>query len=154
MFPTPRFERVIGVPELYENGGLRFAYPENWTIDDAEQGNADAAATVNSPQTAFWTVMWYRGERDVQELADCVLSALRSEYPQIEVDEAVLQLDGQAACGYDLSFSCFDLVNTATIRAFQRTGETYLILSQAEDRELPAVEPVFQAMTASLTHEF
>lgn len=52
-----------------------------------------------------------------------------------------------------LAYSTFDLMNTATIRAFHQTGETYLIVSQAEDRELPEVEPVFRAMTASLTQQ-
>lgn len=142
------------MPELYEKGGLRFAYPENWTVDDDDQGNADVAVTVHSPQTAFWTVMWYHDPRDVRKLADCVLAALRSEYPQLEVDEIPASSMGEVVCGYDLTFSCFDLMNTATIRAFQQSGETFLILSQAEDRELPAVEPVFRAMTASLTHQF
>ena len=143
------------MPGLYEKQGLRFAYPDNWTVDeDDESGQADAAVTVNSPDTAFWSVMYYRGKRDVRELATCVLDALKDEYPEVEVDEATAAIDGGDACGYDLSFSYVDLLNTATIRAFHHTGQTYLVLSQAEDHELPVVEPVFEAMTASLVREF
>jgi hypothetical protein len=142
------------MPGLYEKDGLRFAYPDNWTLDEDDQGQADAAVTVTSPQTAFWSVMYYRGERDVRQLAACVVDALKSEYPQVEIDEAPASIDGGDACGYDLSFSYVDLLSTATIRAFQHTGGTYLVLSQAEDHELSVVEPVFEAMTASLVHDF
>jgi hypothetical protein len=142
------------VPGLYEKDGLRFAYPENWTVDEDDHAQADVAVTVNSPQTAFWSVMYYHGTRDVRKLASCVLDVLKSEYPQLEVDEAASSIDGGDACGYDLSFSYVDLLNTATIRAFQQQGRTYLVLSQAEDHELPVVEPVFEAMTASLVREF
>lgn len=150
---APR-QRDETVPGFYEKDGLRFAYPDNWTIDEDDQDQADAAVTVTSPQTAFWSVVYYRGKRDVQQLAACVLDALKSEYPQIEVDEADAAIDGGDACGYDLTFSYVDLLNTATIRAFQHTDGTYLVLSQAEDHELPTVEPVFEAMTASLVRDF
>ncbi len=142
------------MPGLYEKHGLRFAYPDNWTVDEDENSQADAAATVTSPNTAFWSVMYYRGERDVQQLATVALDALKSEYPQMEVDEASTHADVGSACGYDLSFAYVDLLSTATIRAFQHTGGTYLVLSQAEDHELPVVEPVFEAMTESLVREF
>ena len=137
------------MPGLYEKDGLRFAYPDNWTIDDEETGSAAAAATVNSPQTAFWTVMLYEGLRNTQELADCVLEALQSEYPQLEVDR-IDSPDDDVGCEYQLSFCYFDLLNTATIRSFHDRDRTFLVLTQAEDHELATVEPVFDAMTASL----
>lgn len=137
------------VPGSYNHNGLRFAYPDNWVVEDDEQGTADAAATANSPQTAFWSVMMYRGERDLEPLTRTVLEALQSEYPQMEVDPAG-DVDHM---GFDVSFSYVDLLNTASIRAFHRDGDTYLVLSQAEDHELAKVEPVFAAMTASLNRE-
>lgn len=142
------------MPGFYEKDGLRFAYPDNWTVDEEGDNQGDVAVTVNSPHTAFWSVVYYRGRRDVHELANCVLDALKDEYPQLEVDEADTSFDGGDACGYDLSFSYVDLLSTAAIRAFQHTGGTYVVLSQAEDHELPDVEPVFEAMTASLVCEF
>lgn len=141
------------MPQFYDKNGLRFAYPDTWTVDEDETGTADAAATVTSPQTAFWSVMLYRGERDLEQLAGTVVEAIKSEYPQVEVDEVAGMGDVEAACGYDLSFSYVDLLNTASVRAFLHAGDTYVVLSQTEDHELSVVEPVFAAMTASLTRQ-
>lgn len=138
------------MPGIFSSDGLRFAYPDNWVAEQDESDSADVAATVTSPNTAFWTVMYYRGEQEVQPLANAVLEALQSEYPQLEVDEVAELEDG---CGYDLSFSYVDLLNTASIRAFHHQGATYLVLCQTEDHELEVVEPVFAAMTASLRQE-
>ncbi|MGI9457383.1 MAG: hypothetical protein ACR2NU_12540 [Aeoliella sp.] len=140
------------MPGFYDQDGLRFAYPENWTIDEEEEYSAAASATVTSPQTAFWSVMVYDGLQDVQELAVCAVDALKSEYPQMEVEEANAP-GTEAGCGYELSFSCFDLLSTATIYSFHHAGRTYLVLSQAEDHERESVEPLFQAMTTSLLQE-
>ncbi|MCO6046882.1 hypothetical protein NG895_23530 [Aeoliella sp. ICT_H6.2] len=141
------------MPQFYDKHGLRFAYPDNWTVEEDAQGTADAAVTVTSEHTAFWSVMLYRGERDLEHLAGTVVGALKSEYPQVEVDEVNIMSDGAPVCGYDLSFSYVDLLNTACVRAFYHAGDTYVVLSQTEDHELAAVEPVFAAMTASLTRE-
>ena len=139
---------------VYEKQGLRFAYPENWTAEEDSDSNATAAATVTSPDTAFWTVMYYRGDHDAEQLTEAVLEAFKAEYPQLEVDPADdLDSDG-ASFGFDLSFSYVDLLSTAMIRSFDQPDGTYLVLCQAEDHELEAVEPVFAAMTASLMKEF
>lgn len=137
------------MPKVYDQSGLRFVYPDNWVVEEEEPGTADVAVTVASPQTGFWSVMLYRGERDFEPLAGAVLDALKSEYPQVEVDE----VEDAQGTGYDLSFSYVDLLNTASIRAFHHAGNTYVILSQAEDHELPMAEQVFAAMTMSLTRE-
>ncbi|QDU54742.1 hypothetical protein [Aeoliella mucimassa] len=139
---------------VYEKDGLRFAYPENWTVEDDDTSTATASATVTSPDTAFWTVMFYRGNHDAEQLTEAVLEAFRQEYPQLEVDPAENMHQGGSIFGYDLSFSFVDLLSTATIRAFNQPEGTYLVLCQAEDHEIPAVEPVFEAMTASLMTEF
>ncbi len=140
------------MPSFYDRDGLRFAYPENWTVDSEGGGNADASATVTSPKTAFWSVMLYQGLKEVRELADCALDALKSEYPELEVEEAAPP-GSEEGIGYEVSFSYIDLINTATIEAFHHQGRTFLLLGQAEDLERDEVEPVFQAMTASLLTE-
>ena len=52
--------------------------------------------------------------------------------------------------GYDIDFVCLDLTNTAQIRGFQTEQASYVLLWQSEDRDFPAVEPVFRAITKSL----
>lgn len=118
-------------------------------------GGAETAVTAFSPETAFWSVTLYNGRRELEELAQLVLSTLGGEYPQLEVDAATADPGGRypdppGAVGYDVSFSYVDLLSSASVRAFHHGEQTYLVLSQAEDHEFPQVEPVFRAMTLSL----
>ena len=135
---------------IYENQGVRFAYPENWTVEDPPDEEADLQVTVASAETAFWSLSVYSGERDARSLLDEVLQAMQAEYPALEHDPADHVIADTQVVGYDLSFYCLDLTNSAWIRVFHRHDATYLLLCQAEDREFDAVEPVFEAMTASL----
>ncbi|WP_442484350.1 hypothetical protein [Aeoliella sp. SH292] len=137
------------MPKVYDQHDLRFIYPDNWVVEEDEPGTADVAVTVASPQTGFWSVMLYRGEREMEPLTKAILDAIKSEYAQVEVDE----IDDAQGVGYDVSFSYVDLLNTASIRAFYHAGNTYVVLCQAEDHELPMAEQVFAAMTMSLTRE-
>ena len=141
---------------VYAKGPLRFAYPENWIIEEELDTDAELAVTASSPQTAFWQVMVYNDLRDLEELADAVASTLESEYPQLErepaeVDPDTRYPDPPGTFGYDLSFAYLDLMNSALLRAFHHDGKTFLVLAQAEDHELEQAERVFRAMTMSLT---
>ncbi len=139
------------MPGTFDKSGLTFAYPDNWTIEeDNEPGTAEVVATALSPNTAFWTVSRYEGYRDVRDLANCVLEAMQTEYPQVEVDELEGDRHGVSTIGYALNFAYLDLTNTAEICTFHHGDSTYLVLSQAEDHELATAEPVFDAMLASL----
>jgi hypothetical protein len=100
--------------------------------------------------------MIYEGQRDLMQLAETVVATLAAEYPQLERDPAESSSDTHypdppGAFGYDLSFPYLDLMNSALLRAFHHLGHTYLVLAQAEDHEMEKVEPVFRAMTMSLT---
>jgi hypothetical protein len=141
---------------VFQKGNLRFAYPENWTVEEDEGTDAAQAVTASSRETAFWSVMVYDEVRDLAELVDCVVNAMTAEYPQLERDTAeaaadVRYPDPPGSFGYDLSFSYVDLMSSALLRAFHHQGQTFLVLAQAEDHELERVEPVFRAMTMSLT---
>lgn len=142
------------LPKVYEQHGIRFAYPDNWIATAEEGSTASAAATVTSPDTAFWTVMYYRGHHDAEKLARAVLKAFEEDYPQLEVDRTEELAPTGAILGYDLSFSYVDLLSTAAIRVYKQPAGTYVVLWQAEDQELPTVEPVFAAISTSLIGDF
>ena len=52
--------------------------------------------------------------------------------------------------GFNVNFICLDLTVTAWLRGLRTRKASYLLLCQAEDRELPIVGPVFRAMWISL----
>ena len=137
------------MPSVFEHSGLRFEYPENWTLDNAVEGPVQQVV-VSSPNTGFWLLSKHPAGTELEPLFDEALAALRMEYPDIEAEPADDSLEGQPLAGFDVNFICLDLTNTCWLRGFQSDDSTYLLLCQAEDREFAQIAPVFQAMLASL----
>jgi hypothetical protein len=141
------------MPAVFDQLGICFEYPDNWSVD---QQALDLSHTegeqviVSSPETAFWQLSKYPPEADLEGLFDEALAALRSVYREMEVVPASDTLEDRLIAGYDVNFYCLDLTNTGLLRGFQTPSATYLLLCQAEDRELERVGPVFRAMLASV----
>jgi hypothetical protein len=133
----------------FEHQGVRFLYPENWSLQrDVQQSGW--SVSVESPETAFLTLVYRAGDRDIAAIADSALEALREEYPVLESDPALETLAGQPAVGYDVRFYSLDLTNTAWIRSLACEDGCVLILCQINDLELSRNGPVLKAICASL----
>lgn len=137
------------MPSVFQQSGLRFEYPENWSLDEASEDQLEQVV-VSSPNTAFWHLSKYPLAEELEPLFDEALAALRTEYQDMETEPADETVEGQPLTGFDINFICLDLTNTCWLRGFQSADATYLLFCQAEDREFARVGPVFQAMLASL----
>ena len=134
---------------LYDTHGIRFLYPENWSVVD----DADASfASVESPEGAFWTVGRHPVVVDPASLNQAALETMRSEedYSEFEFSAVEDEWGGLPAIGYDAFFCCLDLIVAARMRSFRHNGHTFFILCQGESRDFDRLEPVFNAMTVSL----
>ena len=136
------------MPATFNKHGIRFQYPENWTLDESE--SSENSVTVYSPEGGFWNIVWRDVTVDPHELAVEALQTLNKEYSETESEPASETIAGREISGFDVSFYYVDLINTAVIRTFRTPSASYLVLYQAEDRDYRKVEPVFQAMTTSL----
>lgn len=141
---------IIGMPLEYAKLGIRFQFPENWTLDESDALKGDETVSVFSPGGAFWSIIKHPRSASPGELVEAAVQAMRQEYDELDVEEATEMVAGRELVGCDMNFYCLDLTNTALLRVVQTTEATYLILCQADDREFAAVEPVFRAMTRSL----
>lgn len=137
------------MPRLFQANGIRFQYPDNWklTREDAENG---WSVTVQSPATAFFLVSFDSEMPELDHVAETALEALRSDYPDLEADDAVESLAGQPALGHDIRFFSLDLTNTCRTRVFYADTGTVLVMWQANDLELDELEPILHAMGKSL----
>ena len=134
------------MPQLYENFGVRFFYPEDWTVED-ESGEE---ITVYSPEGAFWIVAVHPPGTNAEKLADEARTAMGAEYPGLEsepVSETVCDWPG---VGFDMNFIYLDLVNISLVRCFETPAGTLVTFCQSEGREYERVAPVFRAMTQSV----
>jgi hypothetical protein len=140
------------MPAVYEQPGIHFEYPDNWSVERQSLDPSIAAdqVVVSSPETAFWHLSKHPPEADLEGLFDDALGALRSEYKEMEATPASETLEDRLVAGFDVNFYCLDLTNTSWLRGFKTPSATYLLICQAEDGELERAGPVFRAMLASL----
>jgi hypothetical protein len=137
------------MPAVFEQDGIRFLYPENWTLERTELEDG-WSVSVQSPDTAFFSLTYEIGETDMASPAESALNALQEEYPVCEFDSAVETLAGQPAVGYDVRFYSLDLTNTAWIRSFACDEGCVLVLCEVNDLELERNGPVLKAICKSL----
>jgi hypothetical protein len=133
----------------YENHGIQFLYPENWKLEE-QQGQGQWTVSVQSPQTAFWSITVDETGRSPEALAADAVETLRHEYPPLDVSEVKERVGRWDAVGHDVAFFCLDLTNTGGIRAFRVDARSVLLLFQANDTEWEQVKLVFRAMAESL----
>jgi hypothetical protein len=136
----------------FEADGIRFQYPDNWQLTREEAGTG-WTVSVQSPATAFFILTFDEEMPEVGAVAETVLEALRADYPDLEAEPALESLAGQPAIGHDIRFFSLDLTNTCHTRCFYSDAGTILLMWQANDLELDAVEPVLRAICASLRVE-
>jgi hypothetical protein len=138
------------MPAFFDQPGLRFAYPDNWRIEPAEETGPITSVTVLAPGTAYWTVSRYPVQAGPNNLVEEAVAALREEYRELEIEEIHGPYARREMAGCDMAFHFLDLTSTASVRWFREPGGLYLLVWQAEDREYDALAPVFEAMAVSL----
>lgn len=134
---------------VFEEDGLRFQYPDGWTLT-REEADSGWTVSVQSPETAFFLVAFDKSMPEAGQVAETVLEALRADYPELEAEHAVESVAQQPALGHNITFFSLDLTNTCCTRSFYSDAGTVLLMWQANDLELDAVEPIFKAMCASV----
>lgn len=134
--------------------GLRFHYPENWTITDESTADWPKTVSVQSPGSGFWTVVQYEIGTEPESLLEQTLQQMRAEYENLESSMLFDRFDETEVMGYEMYFYCFDfLVCARAFVARADDGKVLLILWQAEDRDFLQAEPVFRAITTSLLRD-
>lgn len=141
------------MPATYQNLGVHFLYPENWTITEEQASKLPLSMTIECPGGGFWSLAIYTAVVDPKELVLQVCETMRQEFDTFESTRADCTLEGIAVVGYEMDFYCLDLLVTARAQSFQIADKTFLVLFQAENREYEKLEPVFEAITLSLLRD-
>ena len=133
----------------YQKHGIQFLYPENWILEE-QDGDHQETVSVQSPNTAFWSITIDYNGTSPDSLLTNTLSVLQEEYSTLDTTPVEENIGDRKAVGQNIAFFCMDLTNTAHIRVFQVGQVTLLILYQASDLEWPTTAAVFEAITLSL----
>ena len=138
------------MPAVYENFGVRFLYPENWSITDVEDEGWPRSVTVQSQDTGFWSLRVYPPAHELKPIVKELIAAIQAEFDDIEVLPAKEKFADTPTTGVDLAFFYLDLLVEAKIRCLRTPSATLVWLYQAESREFEAIEAVFQAIAVSM----
>ena len=138
------------MPAVYQQFGVRFLYPENWSVLDEETDEWPRTVTLQSPETGFWTLQVYPPDQDARQAVLTVIESIREVYPDLEVLPAKETIADAETKGVDIAFFYLDLLVEAKIRCLKTPSGVLLWHYQAESRELDKIEPVFRAIATSL----
>jgi hypothetical protein len=148
--PIAKSQGKFVMPAVYENFGVRFLYPENWSVTDEVDDGWPRAVTIQSCDTGFWSLHVYPPHHETQAVMDELIAAIEGEFGEVEVLPAKETFGDTATMGVDLAFFYLDLLVEAKIRCVETPSGTLVWLYQAESREFEQMEPVFQAMAVSM----
>jgi hypothetical protein len=119
--------------EVYEDHGVRFEYPSDWTVEVADEGPVTTVDLQHPGGVAFALVRTDESCPDPEELADLALEAMRDEYPQLDSAPVIETLDGHSVAGHDVEFFSLDIASAASIRSFRTARRTVLVFGQWSD---------------------
>ena len=134
----------------FERDGIRFEYPGNWTIEAGEDAAGGWAVSLQSPETAFLLVSLRPDADNPAELADQTLEALKTEYKDLDAENAIETLAGRPAIGHDIDFLTVDTPITCRTRCLQTPSGPLLVMAQTSEYDRERNDPVLRAICASL----
>jgi hypothetical protein len=136
----------------YDDQGIRFDYPASWELDE-DDDDARATITVQSSGGLAFVMVTLDADRPSPgEMAGEALSAMKEEYPDIQVSPTEDRVGGHRAEGFDLEFFSVDMPNACLIRSFRTPSRTVLVFGQwsAADADEEEPEEVVRGVLRSL----
>ncbi len=156
------------MPAQFDSFGIRFLYPDNWAVAARGEEEGDQGATLDLPSGGFWTVEVTRSG-SVEALIDKIVTAISSEYEELEREDLSLETLPEGTPVTDLRFYYLDLLIVSRIVVLPMPGAApssllesvlpesglpesgdddavMVIQMQAESRDFDKNEPVFAAI--------
>jgi hypothetical protein len=135
--------------DIYEGHGISFRYPAGWELTEQVDDEA-TSITVASPETSFWSISLFQDAPSPQQVLNSAVEAFQEEYAEADVYASTARIGKRVGLARDVDFVCFELINSAFLRAFQTERFTVLVLYQGFDGELETTRPLLEAVSASL----
>lgn len=136
------------MPGTFEDFGLRFLYPDNWTIGGREEDTRCEGVTLDLPAGGFFSVTRYFDQSEPETLLSEIAGAMKIEYPEIETDPIAVSDDDDFFI--ESRFYYLDLLVISRATAIEAGDDIVVVHAQAESREFDSGEKVFEAIIRSL----
>lgn len=138
----------------FERDGISFRYPSDWTVEVEEDPESGGwAATVSSPDTAFFMASLQPDAADGGDLSDQALATMRAEYKELDAEEVMETICGLPAIGFNADFLTVDTAITCRVRAMDTFAGPLMLLAQVSEYDRDKNDPVLLAIVKSLDVE-
>jgi len=138
------------MPAQFDSFGVRFLYPDNWTVADRDEEEGDQGATLDLPTGGFISLELTHADA-VDDLVEGIVRTIAAEYDDLEREESHLEVLPESTPVTDLRFYYLDLLIVSRLVFLKppsdELGENVLVIQmQAESRDFDKNEAVFAAI--------
>ena len=131
------------MPATFESFGLRFLYPDNWTIAERAEDEGSDGVTLELPSGGFFSIEPIREGQLEEELIEEIADSIAEDYGEVEREEVPSE-DGWRTV--DFQFYYLDLLVVCRVKIVPIGSVTYVIQMQAESRDFEENAMVFAAI--------
>ena len=76
------------MPGIYDHQGVKFLYPDNWTLAGQSLDTEPIVVELQSPSSAFWTLHVYTLDNDAGEIIDEFRDAMAADRGMLFIYDA------------------------------------------------------------------
>lgn len=135
------------MPATFDAFGVRFLYPDNWSVADRGEDEGDQGVTLDTPGGGFLAIELTDPEMSEDELIEQFYSTIVEDYEDVERGEPIISAD---ECVIDFQFYYLDLLICSRLILLDRDDARLMIQIQAESRDFDQNAAVFDAITQQI----
>jgi hypothetical protein len=134
------------MPATFESFGIKFLYPDNWTVADRDQSDGNEGVTLELPSGGFFTIERESVGQLIEELIAEIAESIGQDYGEVEREDVRLDDAPSDERAVDFRFYYLDLLITSRLVIVATDEATLVVQMQAESRDFDANEMVFAAI--------
>ena len=138
------------MPATFDSFGIKFLYPDNWSLVDRGEGEREEGVTLELPSGGFFSIEREAEGQLADELIEDLASSFEVEYGELEREELPLDSQGDVERAVEFRFYYLDLLIISRMLILERREKSYVVQIQAESRDFESNEMVFHAILKQL----
>jgi hypothetical protein len=138
------------MPATFDSFGIKFLYPDNWSLLGREESEGQEGVTLELPSGGFFSIERAREGERPDAILEAVAASFEKDYGEVEREELIGEAFSKFQRAEEFRFYYLDLLIISRLLFFVREGTAYLIQMQAESRDFDSNERVFDAIVRQL----
>lgn len=136
--------------QTFTRSGIALSFPSNWVQELDESNDGGWTLTLQSQQTAFMLLSLRPDAEDCAQVIDEALEALRAEYKEMDIENALETIAERPALGHNIDFLTMDTPIVCWTRCVETPEGPLLIMGQTSEFDRETNDAVLRAIVKSL----